>query len=666
MRARLDRCVATTWQQLPVRWEWALLLALPGAFAMPIEARQATGRAAPATPKAMALLQRSTSTWSAPAAAATSAAPGESPAAASATTASRRRRRQAAQGASRQLQPSAPTPPTPRRRGFFSWRRPPAALPRASLLASSGSSSQLTVAGSGTHSIGRQPQDASWFGDFSKSESTFDPDAVDDPGAEIDPNAGAKGLLPNQDGHTVEPTEWFQESASGGSTAAWQTFYPGSGSAWRRMKGLSFNNTYLATYMAPQRVVATSGETLKKAAEWFDSNVAQYDAFGRARAPSSLSDGFYIGWEDRQRTTTLTCGLPGCIAHGTLQIAAAELEQTSNCLLDVAVRATDFDDPEGREQVEWVELNGHIIKQECNPKASGCRSGEADDLHPCVSNMNIDHLLRRDGNLNISAKISALVDECPVEGNLLSAVVQVRCFVTGKDNSTTVPWLRPELPSGTGRLPATANATLQCRSPGCAAAAVLQLAPQAANRTCRLTVKVQQTDFGGSLGSVEEVEWIMVNNRTLREHVSPGRSPCKEGARGRGNATVEPYVLVNGEDVSAEVAEGAVRISAKISGMVDECATPEGYLLSAEAAITCGIPGEAPQEPRSARLGSGQGVESSNGTAAGANPVAQAEVLWPLPRAAQSAAPQAAAPVGVAAGPSGPAASAAAAAAAAS
>lgn len=61
-------------------------------------------------------------------------------------------------------------------------------------------------------------------------------------------------------------------------------------------------------------------------AEWFDSTVAQYDAFGRPRAPSEASERFFVDWAERRRSAAIACQAPGCTGSATLEVFNASEE----------------------------------------------------------------------------------------------------------------------------------------------------------------------------------------------------------------------------------------------------------------------------------------------------------------------------------------------------
>lgn len=440
------------------------------------------------------------------------------------------------------------------------------------------------------------PVDASWFSGVSDGESTYDADAVDRATVAEPAGQDVETSSPFAAPDVVKSPEWFQESRSGGPQSAWQTFYPALPSVHRG--GLPpppwLKNERRIGYMqdyARDSIAFHANEALSKDAEWFDSTVAQYDAFGRPRAPSEASERFFVDWAERRRSAAIACQAPGCTGSATLEVFNAS-EEHRGCVLSIAIHPTDFGDEFSTEVVEWFSANGRIVSKNCNPKVSGCNPLEAAQLFSCASEVNVDHLLNGSGTLEVAGKLSPMVDECPVDGNLLSGVVTMRCLVRPRqkvDSPLPPPqWPMPEPPKNETR----ASATLRCRTPGCEAISEIALTPPAGNATCWLALRIRQTDFDGEVvsadGVEEEVEWVRIDNRTVRSHSKPGRNPCKE-AKNRSLTQADGvfFSLLQGEDVTEKAMRGPFNVSVKISDMVDECGSPEGDLLDAIATVTC-------------------------------------------------------------------------------
>jgi hypothetical protein len=333
--------------------------------------------------------------------------------------------------------------------------------------------------------------------------------------------------------------DWFQESPSGGPLQAWQTFYPANPSG--RQIGSSHPPSFTSTVdgvaqgfprVEPAQRTAKPGS---KSATWFDDAVDQYDAYGRARLPSTKSGRRFIEWSQRSVNATLACAEPGCIANATLQVVNLAEEEFVQCRLRIGIHATDFDDDFSREHVEWFTVNNRTVNTFCNPKVRGCQAEAERALHPCVADLPLDHLMNKDGTYLIAGKISPMVDECPVDGNLLSGVATVTCMVRAKP-PTPAPAKAEEAPTlGPATVPKPRVAQLRCAEPGCVATGTILLkeADMRHNKTCRLTVRIAQTDFDSQW---EKVEWVKVRNTTVAEDLRPGRNPCQEAAAASGDS----------------------------------------------------------------------------------------------------------------------------------
>lgn len=449
---------------------------------------------------------------------------------------------------------------------------------------------------------------AGWFGAFSESESTFDEDGgdVSDNYPDGDakdgwaPDIGQPNVVPSGWTKIGMPSNWFSESASGGPQQAWQTYYPPLEDVYPRLEAPPWkpfggaHETFKQLYQPGKVTYEFLTDNEQKDAAWFDSLIKQYDYYGRLREPSPASAQRYIEWTQRTRTTPLRCGPIGCVANATLKAFDTDTEIARHCRLNIRLHATDFDDEYSRENLEWVSINSHIVTTKCDPMASECNTTipiANRPMYPCLSNFDLHDfklLNSSNGNLNIAGKLSPMVDECPVDGNLLSGLVSVTCFVKTKPEPPKPP--EPVSPQAVGQLLAAAdNGTvpLRCTERGCVANAAVFLHEALQGKTCKLTVTLLQTDFDNDLGSGEEVEWVKVENETVAEHVKPGRNPCKERAVGASMLSLEPHVLIDSKDVTDAVREdGMIEVSAKISDMVDECGA-NGFLLNGEAQVIC-------------------------------------------------------------------------------
>jgi hypothetical protein len=366
---------------------------------------------------------------------------------------------------------------------------------------------------------------------------------------------------PSPEAEQVMDADWFQESPSGGSKQAWQTFYPAapvehpsSGSpemapSWHTSKVEVAQN--FEHFRAEERGVQSLVKPETKSAMWFDDAVGQYDAYGRTRLPSAQSSKRFVEWTERSVNTTVACVEPGCIANTSLQVVDPALEEVTHCRLHIGIHATDFDDDFSRENVEWWTVNGHTVNTFCNPKARGCQAEAQRVLHPCVGDLPIDHVIDEDGKLQIVGKLSPMVDECPVDGNLLSGVATITCMVHSKAQVTAV---ENSIFPVSVRQPRAAQ--LRCAEPGCVASGTVLLKetdlPPNSNRTCRLTVRIVQTDFDSQW---EKVEWVKLANKTVAQDVHPGRNPCKEAV----DATASTGGLLNWTHFDSDAATSTTR-----------------------------------------------------------------------------------------------------------
>jgi hypothetical protein len=438
-------------------------------------------------------------------------------------------------------------------------------------------------------------KDASWFGGSSDGESTEDSHAVG--GHDFNPQ-GIESYLPGGDTsqpeltklHKAKPAYWFKETASGGNQAAWQTYYP---SLPRDLHGdpiqedlVSKAERILGSSPDMNKLEEYTSKTAVKSADWFDSSVNQYDAYERpAPQPGSLD---MSSWSERTRTTSFSCADPGCVANSALIVLDAAKEQHQHCLLNIGVHATDFDDEYSNEIIEMLTINGQRLN-DCKPMASGCndkRPKSQRDLYPCVTDFGLSDQVLSSGTLNISAKLSPKVDECPVDGNLLSGTVKVTCFVRNITDSVQAAVTKAQQASATKRpTNVTKEVLLQCKKPGCVAWQEVDLGEAVLNSTCKLTVKLNQTDFDGDHGSSEELEFIQVDGVNVTQSVKPGRNPCKEMSLGNlsNNETVGPFTAIDNVDVKPGF---KVNVTSKISDMVDECGR-DGFLLDAIATVIC-------------------------------------------------------------------------------
>lgn len=411
---------------------------------------------------------------------------------------------------------------------------------------------------------------ASWFGDFSHGESTWDVDGVGDYpdyperiAARVSESGNSVNMeadeLPGYMGRDGLPSEWFEESVSGGHHAAWRTRFPPleafRSEAVRTVPWLPDpNGRRQKTQMPAASSIAEAFHfSARKQPAWFDQSIQHYDDFGRNRPPSELSDRRYWDWKKEHWEVEFGCPDPNCTASFNLpkdggELFDAKTTDFAKCSLSIGVHPTDYDDEYSREHVEWFKVNDHQLVSFCDPMAKVCNQDATDKrgVHPCVSDYPIDQLLRKtisttsSTKLEFSGKISDMVDECPVnsaickgKGCLLSGRANVTCFTRPK--LVTTP---PPPPAKPDDAVAKERITpLNCSERGCVAKAIalVNRLPQD-KETCKMTLKAWHTDFDNKIGdaahpSKEVIEWVKVNGKEIDAKKWPGkvgRNPCKE------------------------------------------------------------------------------------------------------------------------------------------
>eukprot|EP00929_Paragymnodinium_shiwhaense_P114003 TRINITY_DN82306_c0_g1_i1.p1 TRINITY_DN82306_c0_g1~~TRINITY_DN82306_c0_g1_i1.p1 ORF type:complete len:582 (-),score=113.52 TRINITY_DN82306_c0_g1_i1:54-1799(-) len=443
------------------------------------------------------------------------------------------------------------------------------------------------------------PKPAGWFGDFSQQESTYDVGGLDaymqDETARITANGVEVAEPVPLKQRMVQPAKWFHESVSAGAHGAWQAHYPpvnGEIAGNRDVVNNNWRSTpegWVQDYVPTE--LTTVGDTSgPNPAEWFDSSVSQLDGFGRERVPDRGDprrlQASLLPWEKRELNTTISCKTVGCTATASLAAFDAAKEEAKNCVLNIRVHPTDFDEDLSKESVEnWI-VNEHSVNGRCEPMARGCNATAARPLVSCLSQYPVDHLFNAtSGELAIKGTLSKMVDECPYEGNLMSGVVHVSCFVRPIPPPPNVTEPGPVLAEA--RTPLTVGAPLRCKDPGCTAQALLTIDPDIAfaGGKCTLNVTINQTDFDDELeGAPERVEWLQLegygtgNNKimNLSTDAKPGKNPCNSKYQGTVLTEQErSFSLVTGQDVTEQVTappSGQILITGKISEHVDECA----------------------------------------------------------------------------------------------
>mmetsp|Transcript_115889 Transcript_115889/g.322674 ORF Transcript_115889/g.322674 Transcript_115889/m.322674 type:complete len:599 (-) Transcript_115889:114-1910(-) len=475
----------------------------------------------------------------------------------------------------------------------------PLVLAQASLQRISRAQSLLSVSSTsrtGGKAAHGKPLGAGWFDSFSQGESNYDVDA--DPLAQRSHSWEYKPDNPYRDDSVVHKAEWYHESASAGQKEAWQTHYPElqQGIAgrevdpgqWRVSSGGQWTQEYQ---------VAKGAAPGPPNAGWFDTSVKQLDGFGRAKSPGLDSPKLYLTTtQERSVNTTLTCRDAGCVGNTTLQAFDGSTELAVRCKLSMYLHATDFDDQYSGERITFIKVNGVTVNTDCFPMVSGCNASTQAPLFPCLQDLPLDTIIDSTGTLNISAQISDVVDECPYDGNLLSAVPMVTCLIANKSIVLEGPEpAKPALPVLPTPPPDATyffiTAPLQCPYRGCVAHADLALGEEAAKRLsrCALSMKIYQTDFDNEEGTKEALEYIQIGGVPVVVDAIPGKNPCRSAWAGRPLSLLQTeYLALSDHDVTTNATQGLVSVAVKITDHVDECAH-DGYLLDGLVEMNCTV-----------------------------------------------------------------------------
>lgn len=463
--------------------------------------------------------------------------------------------------------------------------------------------SLLQVKASRTEEQGIQTP-ASFFDDFPQGESTYNADATQrrPQGWDLSPDKTSAKL------GGLKTAVFYHESESGGSKQAFQTHYPDltSSPGNRDSTVGDWTTDGAGRWRQEYEVVNLARVPEPKEASWFDNEVSQFDGLGRYKVPDDVvyKNGTSEVWEQRIVNTTISCAEAGCTATASLQAFDGATEKGKDCRLDLHIHPTDFDDQYSGERLSYIMVNGVLASTDCFPMVSGCNASTQRQMFSCLTDMNLDNIIQADGSLEVETKISEVVDECPYNGNLLSGVPTVTCLVSTKESpppSLVVAGAAPVQPTSPGVPPSmalpyvTATVPLRCPERGCTALADVELAVALLPvKTCLMDVVLYQTDFDGLEGTDELVEFIKLGSgntsKTLATDVKPGGNPCrqmwKDGTT-RTEAELEFHVLEK-EDVTEDALGGTLRVVAKISDNVDECAH-NGYLLNGYVTVNCTV-----------------------------------------------------------------------------
>lgn len=493
----------------------------------------------------------------------------------------------------------------------------------------------------------KTPVPANFFDDFDQGESTINEAFY----SNIDFPGHIETKLPLELG---AEEQFFVETPSAGAKDAWQT-YPGLNSVPAN-RGASEGTWlhgeagYWQKYTGSKYGFGGSS-TSANDASWFDSMTENYNGLGQPQLPpfndATLLRDVLPGqeWVQRAVNTTLTCQAANCTALAALNVYDAELEEVDYCRLNIDVHPTDYDNEEtSHEFIRYFKVNDHMASGRCKVhKLMGCNASAWRPLVPCVQDLSVDHLLSN-GSLVLESQINDMVDECPYEGNLLSAVAMVTCMarskpgfdmqkgtrarpIIGGDNGGTFgvdvgsvakneaalingslngrppQRLLSEYEEHNSLLPGTTHqfgARMSCGSPGCAARTLMTIDTQVlrTGASCLMNFSLIQTDFDQSVeNDVEQIEFLNVTSLgAIVTNVQPGRNPCtEEYSSGTKLSTLDKvYELVTNQNVTDAIrAEpfGLLVVEGKISRQVDDCAS-NGSFLDGHVLVECTIPAE--------------------------------------------------------------------------
>lgn len=302
-------------------------------------------------------------------------------------------------------------------------------------------------------------------------------------------------------------------------------------------------------------------------------------------------------WQIRSVNGTMTCKDPGCTANQSITVFDPSTEQATFCHLSLLVHNTDFDDLYSGERLTEIRANGHVVNTDCFPMASGCSATEPRPLFPCLTDLPVDAIWELgSGSVRVSASIPDVVDECPMNGNMLSTIPIVTCLVRPiPPTTTTTPPPPAPPPQPQNRIVQAPQqllmgAPIRCAERNCTAKAELlfnRSGTEVVLSNCKLNLTLNQTDYDGEEGTPENVEFVKVDGKTLATNVSPGKNPCSSVRAGVPlTAAQTSYDVLKGVDVTDNAMNGTITVEVKIDDHVDECAY-EGYLLSGWVYVAC-------------------------------------------------------------------------------
>lgn len=308
-------------------------------------------------------------------------------------------------------------------------------------------------------------------------------------------------------------------------------------------------------------------------------------------------------WKLRERSASLMCKMPGCEASAQIRVFEPINETVKSCRLSFLLHPTDFDDPDSGEVLESIKVNTRMVTKSCYPRMSSCNATTQIPMYSCMRDYPVDMLVDEQGLLLISAKISKLVDECPFEGNMLTAVSTLSCLVASTSSTTTTTTTtataEPVLPSPLKismplvQEPVVMRAPLRCQERGCTAHARFSIdltETRLKLSGCEISVRINQTDFDREDGTDEKIAYIKLNGEVVATDIHPGKNPCTSSWHDR-----QPLQPSDMEfEALRKKVEGftVLDVEAKISDFVDDCAH-NGYELDGFVQLNCVAIGDA-------------------------------------------------------------------------
>jgi len=270
---------------------------------------------------------------------------------------------------------------------------------------------------------------------------------------------------------------------------------------------------------------------------------------------------------------SMTCSTPGCAATATLQLFNGSKEEGRNCRFSFHVHATDYDNDESLENVEFLKINDLVAVKNCNPGIKSCNLTAGRPLHSCVNDLLVDNIVDSSGTIRVEGKNSKMVDDCPYKGNLLSGIAVATCMVRERQDLQT-----------TMTTTFFSEALLACAEPGCQAESFISVNQKLvqAGSQCHMNLTVTNTDFDDSAYELIEFFAVDKTNMSTGGNMKPGKNPCNielaDVSAAEAKNVDRTFSVLTRYDVtdliknSEDAARGGcLNISSKISDYVDEC-----------------------------------------------------------------------------------------------